>query len=271
MTLRDREIMVLVTIIVIALGLGLVAYLVTFGPMGLKGFTELYFENPDLLPKAVRVGEKVTITFTIVSHEREPLKYYYALLFRGKLIRNGTLALIPSEKATFSFTFIPNSTTLTLYDNYTTKCEVELPYSFLELRPSKLGGEEYVYLTPLEGELSLFYHNHTLKAVMVPSPFNPSSYFLLPLRNESCIKYTYVTTRRVGNFTFLKNVECNLSNLGYDKIVVNYEIIKKGDKQVIIKCTRHIMKYRYKFEKVSVELTSRKGKYEIHFWLIVTK
>ena len=269
--LNRRDGIALATLIIIIVGVALVIYLITLGPLGLRGFTELYFENPDLLPKAARIGEEISVTFTVVSHERTTLRYTYTAFFGRKLVDNGTLTLAPSERAVVSFTFIPNSTTLALYDNYTDKCEVKLPYSFQEVRNLQLGSKGSVYLAPLQGNICLMYHNHTLKAITVPSPFNPSSYFLLPLKNESRVNYTYVTVRRVGNLTQLGRVEGNFSNVGYDKVITKYEVIREDDNQVTVKYSCHVLKYRYRFEKVSVKLTSKKARYEIHFWLIVTK
>jgi len=45
-----------------------------------KGFTELYFEDPDGLPTSLQVNESYKVSFTVVSHEKNPVDYVYRVV-----------------------------------------------------------------------------------------------------------------------------------------------------------------------------------------------
>jgi len=49
----------------------------TFSPK--ESFTELYFNNPEGLPRIIKINETNNFSFTIVSHEKELKNYNYSI------------------------------------------------------------------------------------------------------------------------------------------------------------------------------------------------
>ena len=51
-----------------------------------EGFSELYFEDNQELPKIVNEGQDVGFNFTLVSHEKTPVTYKYNVTFNEEMI-----------------------------------------------------------------------------------------------------------------------------------------------------------------------------------------
>ncbi|OYT54184.1 MAG: hypothetical protein B6U72_03210 [Candidatus Altiarchaeales archaeon ex4484_2] len=78
----EGEDLVLKAVIVASIaGILLVSGLVFFAEKpSEKGFTELYFEDPDGLPTSLQVNESYKVSFTVVSHEKNPVDYVYRVV-----------------------------------------------------------------------------------------------------------------------------------------------------------------------------------------------
>lgn len=77
-------------------------------------FTEVYFTNPNQLPKKVTAGETDIILFTIASHESQACDYVYrATAYEGTVQRNlgeNSFAFNPSQKQIFGVSYTPQQT-----------------------------------------------------------------------------------------------------------------------------------------------------------------
>ena len=271
----SKIVLALITVALIIVGLGLVTYFVTLSPIRSSDeFTEVYFIDTNRLPKVLRVGEPVNVTFVIRSHERGTLNYTYLVFFGDKLIARDIVTLDPLQSVMIACTFVPNSTTLILYDNSTSRSEVILPVSFYELYFLQLE-KKYVPLAPIGGNLSMIYSNRTFNLIkgnyiLVPSPLRPSAFLILPL-SRLPLQYQYTDVHRVGDPEHLVITESGLANFGYDKTITKYIVTRRSSNAITIQHYTQYIKYRYKFKKISVKVISGKGtKYEIHFWVVVT-
>ena len=88
--------LVLATFILV-ISLPLIVY--TFSPK--EAFTELYFNNPEGLPKIIKINETNNFSFTIVSHEKELKNYKYDIT--SELIsEKNEISLAPGENITIA-------------------------------------------------------------------------------------------------------------------------------------------------------------------------
>jgi hypothetical protein len=81
-----------------------------------KGFSELYFENPDDLPRHVNIGDRMKLEFTVVSHEMKRCNYRYNVTYDDRIIKSGSFVLMPEEsnsnRNTIEVDLIPNISSL---------------------------------------------------------------------------------------------------------------------------------------------------------------
>jgi len=67
-------------------------------------FTEIYFNNPEKLPKEIGYGTEYNLSFTIISHEKESAVYDYRI--NSEIVsREGQITLTPEKNQTFDLTF----------------------------------------------------------------------------------------------------------------------------------------------------------------------
>jgi len=50
-------------------------------------FTELYFNDPDMLPRQLVAGKAATFSFSIANREAQDFTYYYQVAFEGPELR----------------------------------------------------------------------------------------------------------------------------------------------------------------------------------------
>ena len=66
-----------------------------------ESFTELYFNNPEELPRIININETHNFSFTVVSHEKELKKYNYSI--ESQLIsEKDEITLSPGENITIA-------------------------------------------------------------------------------------------------------------------------------------------------------------------------
>ena len=71
----------------------------TFSPK--EAFTELYFNNPEGLPRIIKINEENNFSFTIISHEKELKNYDYSIT--SELIsEKDEITLAPGENITIA-------------------------------------------------------------------------------------------------------------------------------------------------------------------------
>jgi uncharacterized membrane protein len=64
-------------------------------------FTELYFNNPEGLPRIIKINETNNFSFTIISHEKALKNYKYAIT--SELIsEQNEISLAPGENITIT-------------------------------------------------------------------------------------------------------------------------------------------------------------------------
>jgi uncharacterized membrane protein len=82
---------------ILIISLPLIVY--AFSPK--ETFTELYFNNPESLPKIIKINEENNFSFTIISHEKGLKNYSYSII--SELIsENRDIALAPGENMTIT-------------------------------------------------------------------------------------------------------------------------------------------------------------------------
>ena len=104
----EGEDLVLKAVIVASIaGILLVSGLVFFAEKpSEKGFTELYFEDPDGLPTSLQVNESYKVSFTVVSHEKNPVDYVYRVV-SPSFNDSASFSLSPGERKKIDVEFIP--------------------------------------------------------------------------------------------------------------------------------------------------------------------
>ena len=66
-----------------------------------ESFTELYFNNPEKLPRIININETNNFSFTIISNENELKKYNYSI--ESQLIsEKNEITLAPGENITIA-------------------------------------------------------------------------------------------------------------------------------------------------------------------------
>jgi hypothetical protein len=82
-------------------------------------YTELFFDNPDELPKQIAVGSDYELHFTVGNFEKRDVLYVYEIMLDhyggeqelgSELIESGSFFLPDSEFKRIGYTFTANST-----------------------------------------------------------------------------------------------------------------------------------------------------------------
>lgn len=255
---EDRKIAYLV-IAASVIGIIIVGILIVIKPTE-SGFSELYFEEHEKLPKLVRLGEYMNFSFTIACHEKNRTAYTYEVTFDNKEIANGSVILNPEESATINISFEPRNTTLDLVKEWGNTYSLKIcPKSY---RTVILKGNQSEIMEGLYSWLK------------IPGISSKELSQLLNLTNlaDNVTLYTYTWKGSFGDPTNLKPV--NIS----DKYYTGFGIKIRGEElsaeklgdYIVLNKTITTKEYRYEFKKVEVIVHSDKGKdYEIHFWTVV--
>jgi hypothetical protein len=238
------------------LGIIIIGALVLYGGTS-EGFSELYFEDPEELPRIVNAGEDVRFNFTLVSHEETPLTYKYNVTFDDKIIEESDIGLEPGENRTLNITFVAQNSSLIPFD-------VPRVAAFT----AQLNQDGEVQL-PLTGSNEAFV-TVSLKDAKIPD-------------------WNSTEVQRVGSLDDFDLAEPGqVSSLGYTVRKDRYSIEDNGQLKTL-SYALNVTEYRYEFKKVAVNVTSenepalnvgadgtedqadsQEGKaYEIHFWVIV--
>ena len=120
----DSKNLIYAIIVVCILGIIVAGALALFSHTS-EGFSELYFANPDELPRLVDIGDNVKFEFIVASHETNRSYYRYNVSYDGR-IKSGSFALMPEErveaspnsnKETIMVNLIPNISSLVKIDS----------------------------------------------------------------------------------------------------------------------------------------------------------
>lgn len=227
-----------------------------------EGFSELYFKNPDMISRVIKIGDKIDFAFTTASHEKKQTAYDYRVTYDGHNIRSGSFSLEPSSSKTINVSMTPRNSSLvkkTDLDNVLNlsqmKMDVNMTGKFIlpiRLQNADINGT--LIFDPKQKEsYNTSFRNVILKVGQVPSDGQPF-----------------------------------ISNLGYTMRRDDWNIVNdRGNIEIMHKSSSSI--YRYAFNNVSVEVSSLGSKirgaeksdnpvvsdtrtgseYEIHFWIVV--
>lgn len=255
---EDKKIAYLV-IAVSVIGIIIVGILIIIKPTE-SGFSEVYFEEHENLPKLVRLGECINFSFTVACHEKNRTVYTYEVIFDDEEIANGSIILNPEEKATINISFEPKDTTLRLVKEWSNS------YS-LEIYP-----KSYRTIMVLENQSEILEGLYSwLQIPGISGKYLAQLVNLTNLTNNITL-YNYTWKGSFGDPTNLKPV--NISDRYYTRfgVKISREELSAerfGD-YVILSKTVITKEYRYEFKKVKVVVHSDKGKdYEIHFWTVI--
>lgn len=231
-----------------------------------ENFSELYFENQEQLPDRIRMGEKESFAFTVVSGEGDESSYHYAVKFDDETIKEGTFTLLPQEKKTIDIKFIASESSITFVDSktdlYTTHFTLDNIAGF-----TWPGGETEKSVPIFETE-----DNNIILPINFSYDGTPGSTILLRINPGSKNSFHFSFARKYdvkGKGEETKTTEIpHLAQVGYDIIEEEQTITNDQGKITFL---RKVVKseYRYKKKKVSVEVSANGKEYEIHFWTMV--
>jgi len=94
---------VLLVLIAFILVISLPIAVYSFSPK--EAFTELYFNNPEGLPRIININETHNFSFTIISHEKGMKNYNYSI-DSGLITEKDTVTLSPGENITITRSII---------------------------------------------------------------------------------------------------------------------------------------------------------------------
>lgn len=226
-----------------------------------EGFSELYFKDPDMLPRVIKVGDMINFAFTTASHEKRQTAYKYRVIYDGHDIMSGYFSLEPSSFKTINVSIMPKNSSLV----------------------KKTDLDPVVNLSKMKMDA------------------NMPGKFILPIRlqdtDSACMlvfdlkqKESYNTSLRtlIPKVVQAPSGGPSISNLGYTMHRDDWNIVNdRGNIDIIHNTSSTI--YRYVFNNVSVEVSSTRSdisrtgksaktavsdtrmgsKYEIHFWHVV--
>jgi hypothetical protein len=245
------------------IGIFIVGFLVVTYTTTKEGFSELYFEEHEKLPRIITAGEEEEFAFTVASHELNETIYEYVVSIDDKIIEEGGFVLYPGENITVNVSFIPGNSSLKLVDLVEHNRSLRIPQKIKPLTFLKLKSENF---TRIEEGLFLFRGD-------IPLIESEENLINLSELKEDIVLYNYTEFYRFGDINKLEPVNLTMgkdfSNLGYKRYIKRCDI-KKDEGDTILEISEKNIEYRYKFKKISVEVTSKDGtEYEIHYWTIV--
>lgn len=272
-----------------------------------EGFSELYFENPNDLPKIVDVGDEVNFEFTVVSHENDISNYKYNVSYDDRIFASGSFALMPeisgesltnAKRKTIKVRLIPNTSSLVKLESADIKLSKLRSNAALGMIYSAgVGSELERIVTSPNGHNILFWdQNDTTRQIDIDLPDRrifpielqiggPSTQKELPIfdtdKNESFAANTSVM-EQLGDPSNLKHTNTNsLSDFGYvSRVYVCKADNDHGSIDILMRTTE--TKYLYAFKRVAIELSEFRSnptispkevpiesEYKIFFWIIV--
>lgn len=218
------------------------------------GFTELYFEDLEELPTEMKVNSTYLISFTVVSHEKEPVKYGYSV---ESGIRNltGSFLLSPEKTKTITLELKPEEVRWDLsrsrYREW--KNRIDLTEDSWIGRPMKL---ESIVAGNTTSELLQFIHN--LPLVHNVDAFGNilfTNISVEELRREPLHKeYEYLDVNKGIRYRKLDVIDLHVEN---NNLILDRKFTETW--------------YNKTTEKFSISIISETGdEYEIHFWYTVS-
>jgi len=269
------------------IGIFIVGFLVVTYTTTKEGFSELYFEEHEELPKIITVSEEEQFAFTVASHELNTTSYKYVVSLGDDILEEGDFALGPGENITANVSFIPENSSLTFIRNLTTTESSHLIFS----RPSTItSGSKNVesdgrVLMPVKFPIAGD-KNNTIFLKIDPnsseeytfrySAKEPVTETLICFdtskseKTPNCIEARYISQIGINlsDYNILRNISI-FPQTGFD-FINSTTIISSNYGDIRVSYEKNISEYRYEYKKVSVEVTSEDGtEYEIHYWTIV--
>jgi hypothetical protein len=117
--MNEEKILIYAVIAACVIGVVVVGYFALTTERREGGFSELYFSEHDELPSTMMAGEEYTIPFTVVSHEKESMKYRYNVTFDSQVIDKGEFTLSPGKERSIFIEFTPQEPTWNLTSHVT--------------------------------------------------------------------------------------------------------------------------------------------------------
>jgi hypothetical protein len=261
-----------------------------------EGFSELYFANPDELPRLVDLGDNVKFEFIVVSHETNRSYYKYNVSYDGRIIKSGFFALMPEKRAETSPNSNKETIMVNLIPNISSLVKIVSPKvelsrfrsnaSFVIVSSQGTGIEDgNIVVTPNSNHILFFGKNDTTRQMHINLPDKriiPIDLQLSALSTQKGLfmfdpakKESYATNdsrlEQLGDSSNPNlNISNSLSDFGY--IVRKDEWSINSDHGILDILRRKIeTKYLYEFKKVAVQVYSSdsQSNYDIHFWIVV--
>jgi hypothetical protein len=266
------------------LGLIIVGALVLKNPSTEEAFSELYFEDPDMLPGVVNIGDKIDFAFTTVSHEKKQTAYDYKVTYDGHGIRSGSFSLEPSSSKTIKASVTPkNSSRVKMTDPVVNISKMKYNAASGTISSQDYGFDRMKILTsPSDGYSLVVCGANTIKLQIADSV---GLLIFDPKRKESYNTSVRTVIPEVG----LGPSEGQFfSDIGYIIRQDDWNIVNdRGNIDILHK--KYSTVYRYALKKVSVKVSSAGSEirgteeseepavsdtwsgseYEIHFWITV--
>jgi hypothetical protein len=248
------------------------------------GFSELYFEDPKLLPSTVDVGDTIDFAFTVVSHEKNPTAYYYNVTYDRQVIQSGNISIEPyisdSKPSDFG---MPNEKTIeinmSLNESSLKQVSIKPSTTVSRLTYNGLMGtigvqgtgpeRTSIISSPRGYTVILWGPNNTTKQVDVGLS-GTSDKFLIPIKGasgetkliildpskEESYRTNFSTMTQVGTpDKIVPSDSKSLSDYGYK--ISREEWIVNNNRGYVDSLQRNIVtNYRYALKKISVEVAS---------------
>ena len=244
------------------IGIVIVGFLVVTYTSTKKGFSELYFEEHEKLPKIINAGEEEEFAFTVASHELNMTSYEYVVSLDDEILEEGDFVLYPGKNITVNVSFIPEISSLMLVDHAENNWSLRIPQKIEPITFLKSGNFTKI-------EKGLFFKG----AIPLIDGEEISTFINLGELRGDLVLYNYTEFYRFGDINKLEPVNLTMrkdfSNLGYKRYTKRCDIKRDGE-NISLEISYKNIEYRYKFKRISVEVTSEDGtEYEIHYWTIV--
>ncbi len=248
----EGEDLVLKAVIVASIaGILLVSGLVFFAEKpSEKGFTELYFKDPDGLPSSLQVNESYTISFTVVSHEKNPVDYVYNVR-SPSFNDSASFSLSPGESKKIDVGFTPRGVDWVLSRSRSRKWrdEIDLTEDSWIARSFDLESIEAGNTTS-----SLIRELHNL-----PLSHNVRSYGSILFTNVSLLELGEKPLREVYYYSDLNN--------GILYRIVDERVLFVDNGSLFLDRSIRESWFNQSRNRFSVSLSTDSGEsYDIHFW-----
>lgn len=265
------------------LGIIVIGALVLTSHTTAKGFSELYFEDSDTLPRVVKVGDIIDFAFTTVSHEKKETSYDYRVTYDGQDIGSGSFSLGSASSAhndtdrkTIDVSLTPNSSSLVKIGDPVVNQSI-MRYNAVLGTISNQGSRfnrMNLITSPNGYSLISWGANDTAKQIDVNIPDK----FILPIRLQMSgisdsagllifdpkQKESYNNSFRTiipegSQYDITTSSDGkSLSNLGYTIHRDDWNIINNGG-NIDIQHKNSTTRYQYAFKKISVKESSKQS------------